>query len=413
MTDIELKPSQISAPGTGLRKLEGLVIASLLVAGLYCPTSGNGIPSKVFIGIDYAVCATLLLLLMLKRKDLPSAAARLSLLAIIPLLVVFTVTFGLRTYSFGELASLAVLALLLMLNLRQVAFPPRLYHLFSAVNVFNIVLGIAVFAGSSVVGRFLTKYYAQFDDELVPFMLLVRKPVLTFATHSIAGFFFYLFFYANFQTYRIRGRKFFLVMALCYLLLTAGLLSVTGLLLAVLGSVQVLVYFWRRLPYPRLALAGSLTVLGILASFRYPDPAVKEWNEVSQAGRAILSSPENGFLGRLRPGGTMYPAMQYLKEHPFSPLGVSRRETLLVADTGLIDYMLRGSVFLVFWAYGGLFFFLRRSLLARWDLYFMFCAILAFELGFSVLGYLRMLFLLPFFVIYLNGLRQSEAGLEA
>lgn len=108
----------------------------------------------------------------------------------------------------------------------------------------------------------------------------------------------------------------------------------------------------------------------------------------------------------------MYPAMQFLKEHPLRPLGVSSRPELLIGDMGFIDYLLRGSVFLVCWAYLGLFFFLKRSLIVRFDLYFLFGVILAFELGFSVLSYFRMLYLLPFFVIYLNGLRQCDGHLS-
>jgi hypothetical protein len=81
----------------------------------------------------------------------------------------------------------------------------------------------------------------------------------------------------------------------------------------------------------------------------------------------------------------------------------------LAADIGVLDYFFRGSIFLVVWAYGGLFFFLRRSLLEKRDLWFVFGLILAFETGFAVIGYVRMLFLLPFFVVYLNELRRAEA----
>src|SRR5262245_58908253 len=218
MTGLAAQTGLAKESETRLRRLEGPVVAALLVLGIYCPTSGNGIPSKLFLGLDYAFCAILFLLLMAKRRDLPSVPSRLALIAMIPLLMVFTALFGLREHSFGEVATFAMMALLWMLNLRTVRLENWFYPLFSALNVINIALGIAVLAGSGVVGQFLEKYYAQFDEQMVPGMMLMHKPVLTFATHSLAGFFYYLFFYANFRTYQIRGKKLFLAVASCYLL---------------------------------------------------------------------------------------------------------------------------------------------------------------------------------------------------
>jgi hypothetical protein len=408
MSDSGLKTVLPNESGHGLPRLEGLLVAAMLIVGLYCPTSTQGSPSKILLGFNYVLGAGLVSLFMLKRRDLPSIPARLASLAIIPLLLVFTAIFGLREQSFGELASFLMMALLWMLNLRSVRFGNWLYPLFSAINIANIVLGVAVLAGNSAVAGFLTKFYTQFDDEMVSGMMLMRKPVLTFATHSLAGFFYYLFFHANFQTFKIRGGKLFLILAFCYLLLMASLLSVTGVLLSALGLAQIGIYFLRRLPHPRLILIGVTAAILFVAGAGSLDPAIRQGSDIASVGRNILMSQQNGFLGRLSPTGTMYPALQYIREHPFSPLGVSRSDNLLVADMGFLDYFIRGSIFLVVWAYGGLFLFLKRSLLVRWDLWFLFGVILGFELGFSVLGYTRMLFLLPFFVIYLNELRRHE-----
>src|SRR5260370_35623157 len=73
-------------------------------------------------------------------------------------------------------------------------------------------------------------------------MVMFRKPVLTFGTHSLAGFFLYLFFYVNLQTYRLKGGKLFLSFALCYLFLTLSLLSVTGIILGLVGMLPIFYY---------------------------------------------------------------------------------------------------------------------------------------------------------------------------
>jgi hypothetical protein len=78
-------------------------------------------------------------------------------------------------------------------------------------------------------------------------------------------------------------------------------------------------------------------------------------------------------------------------------------------DSGPIEYFLRGSVVLLGLVYGSFFFF-WRCLLATSDGYWLFLIILAFELGFTSLANYRALYLLPFFVVYLNWLRRAETG---
>ena len=77
-----------------------------------------------------------------------------------------------------------------------------------------------------------------------------------------------------------------------------------------------------------------------------------------------------------------------------------------------MEYYLRGSIFLVLTVYIGLFAFLRRNLIRRSDAYLLFAVITGFELGFGSLTYIRTLYLLPVFVVYLNDLRRAagESG---
>jgi hypothetical protein len=59
--------------------------------------------------------------------------------------------------------------------------------------------------------------------------------------------------------------------------------------------------------------------------------------------------------------------------------------------------------------YGGLFYFLRRNLILRFHAYFLFAAIVLFELGITTLITLRALFLIPVFSVYLNSLAAPQA----
>jgi hypothetical protein len=388
-----------------------IVIGLLLVFGLYLPTSVAANESKILLGINYVLCPVLLALLIQGFDSLASFPACLVLFSAIPLLVAFTALSPIREYSFGELTAFVVVSALFMMNLRRLKMTRWLLNLFIIISIINIAGGLFILFGSELVTRVLVTYYSHFYPDLVPAMLLVRKPVLTFGTHSLAGFFLYLFFYMSLRSYKVKGKRVYLVLALCYVCLTLALLSVTGLVLACVGGLQILHVLWSRLSLKWFWLSVPVTLIFLVASLpltHFTGQFGQYWEVIRDGAKAILTAPGNGVLGRLTPAGTMYPALEYVTEHPFTPLGVSRKSDLLISDMGLLDYYLRGSVFLVVWAYGGLFFFLKRSLLDRRDLYFLFSVIIAFEIGFSSLTYFRMPYLLAFFVIYLNGLRESE-----
>jgi hypothetical protein len=395
--------------GRARTNLHGVIASFLLVLGLYFPTSIGEQFSTTLLSVNYLGCFVLLSLLFFEANDKPGFLVCLSLLSIAPLLLVFTYSSGLHTYAFGALGGYAVLSLLLITNLRESRLPSSIFYLFGSINVINVFMGAAILGGSDFVKQILTKHYSVYYPELVPSMLLFRKPILTFGTHSIAAFFLYLFFYANLQTYRFTGKKLFLIFAFCYLFLTAAVLSVSGLILAAVGALQLFWLLWSSLRRRWFWAGALLAVLGLIAGLQLLDSIVKNWFEVREGAKTIITSSDNGFLGRLAPGGTLRYSIEYLRYHPFSPVGVSNKEGLMFQDSGLVEYLLRGSVILVFLVYGGLFFFLRRSLLSKVDAHWLFLVILGFELGFTALTNFRALYLLPFLVMYLNALRRSEA----
>jgi hypothetical protein len=388
-----------------------IVICLLLVFGLYLPTSVATNESKILLGINYLLCPLLLALLIQGVDSLASFPACLGLFSAIPLLIAFTAFSPIHEYSFGELSAFVVVSALFVMNLRHLRLKRWLFSIFIVINILNIVIGIFILFGSELVTKVLVTYYSHFYPELVPGMLLLRKPVLTFGTHSLAGFFLYLFFYMNLRSYKVKGERVYLVLALCYVSLMLALLSFTGLVFACLGGLQILYVLWSPIRLKWFWLSVPVTLVVVAVSVR-PPHFIAQFSQylgvIRDGATAIITSPGNGFLGRFTPAGTMYPGLEHVAEHPFTPLGVSRKSDLLISDMGLLDYYLRGSVFLVAWAYGGLYFFLKRSLLDRRDLYFLFSVIITFEIGFSSLTYFRMPYLLAFFVIYLNGLRESE-----
>jgi hypothetical protein len=283
--------------------------------------------------------------------------------------------------------------------------------LYIGVMICNLFVCFSILAGFEPVKKVLLDHYAVFYHELLENMLLFRKPVLTFGTHSLAGFFLYIFFYLNLRIYRASGRKLFYVFSVSYLLLTFALTSVTGLTVGALGVVQL---FWsgaarkRRSWWWIVVVIIALQVL--LLSVIDLDTLANTWNDGLKVAHDVLTSKNNGVLGRWAPGSGMYFGLEYIGKHPFSPVGISYRPEFIFVDCGWLEHMLRGSLPLVGLIYGGLFWFLRRNLVAKFDAYFLFTAIIAFEFGFSSLTFFRTLFLIPVFIVLLNYVRRLEAN---
>jgi len=402
-----LSPTDMPASDNGNSRLT----AALLIFGLYLPTSLGGNSSKLLVGFGFLLSLACIVRIIIKTKKLPASLPKVAILCAVPMLLLFSATSKLSTYTPGALAGYVVISCMFLLNVREIEFTPWVGKVIVGVNILNILLCAAVLLGNGWVDDFLTAHYSMFYPELVPNMLYFREPVLTFATHSLAGFFLYLFFYVNFQAYKILGRKLFLGFGLCYLIFMVSLISVTGLAFGLLAGFQILYHACSRIRlWQATCLLFALALLGVVVSLQSTNSVETMADRTLQLGATIATSPAGGFSGRFMVGGTLYGDVQYLEGHPFSPVGLTYRDYLMFADSGWLEYLLRGSLVLFVWAYGGLFFFLKRNLLHRFDFYLLFGVTVAFEFGFTVMTYFRTAYLLLFFIIYLNHLRRTATA---
>jgi hypothetical protein len=381
-----------------------MISGLLLVVGLYFPTTASQHLTVCSVS-GYLICCALLAALALRRYGRPSFPVCVLLFSITPLLLMFTFTSGLSTLRLGALLGYGVLSVLFITNLRDVDLPQWFGRLWAAVNSINILAGFAIIAGVQSVNDFIIAHYSTAYDELLPDMLAWHKPVLTFGSHSIAAFFLYLFFWVNLRAYKVKRNRLFLTFSVSYLFLMLFLLSVSALAFATVGSFQLAAHFW---PAIRHKLAWACVALCAVLV------AAVSWNHAISLNssvdvfKEVLQNPDAGLAGRFLPGGTMAYDLQYLRQHPLSPVGTSFREGLMFGDNGPVEYMLRGSVPLLLLVYGGLFYFLRRNLISRFHAVFFFIAVVMFELGITTLVNFRAQCLFPVFVMFLNSLTQPQ-----
>ncbi len=385
------------------------LIATLFFFGLYSPTSFGGTYSVALWAVYFWFLAMILFALMCRKNGLGSTTLVANSVFIIAMLFIGTLTSPFPDYKWGGLLPYLVLALLFPLNIRSLTLGQRLRSWFGIANFINIAVGLAVILHSDPVGKFLSDHYSAGYADLVPYMMTVGKPVLTFATHSVGAFFYYLFFLLSFETYKVYKNSLSLIFAICYVALTFALLSVTGIALTTLAVCQLAHYSAKRRLNLTLWLGALVLGVGFSILYYYV-PHLEEWSAAGRFVSDIVTSPTNGFMGRFTEVGTLYGTISYIRTHPFTPVGVGFRSDLMFGDSGPVEYFLRGSIWLVFAVYGGLFLFLRKNLISKFHMRSLFWVILAFETGFSSLGYFRTLYLLPVFVIYLNDLSRVDRG---
>ncbi|HKV63632.1 MAG TPA: hypothetical protein VJO16_17125 [Candidatus Acidoferrum sp.] len=377
-----------------------VVVAFLLWAGLYFPNSIGGVQNSVFFAISLAFALCLLSYLAWRDGTRPRAVTFISL----PIMIILIAcTFSLRPIRFGwaDLALYSLLALMLTLDLRRVYASSFVHAAFVAANLLNIASGIAILIGSEWMGQFLSAFYTQFYPELVKTMADLHKPVLTFGTHAAAGIFSYVFFWLNWETYKAGGKAHSLFFALCQFILLVALTSFTSFALAGLALVQMGTWFWK---YNRKALVAAALFIMLVSPFgvRFVENQIADSEARAELTGAFLNSEISGPLGRYGEGGSERGKITQLLEHPLSPLGLAMPAELSMVDSGPLEYLLRGSVPLLVLIYFGLYRFLRYNLASRSHALTLFLLILTCEAGFTLLIYVRTLYLLPFFVIYLN-----------
>ncbi|MPY90074.1 MAG: hypothetical protein GEU99_19395 [Luteitalea sp.] len=310
----------------------------------------------------------------------------------------------------GLVATFIGLALMLATNARGVTYPQGTKRTLACINVFAFTVGTALFFNVQWADQLIRTYYSAFYPGLLVSMLdWYDKPVLTFATHSVAGFFYYLFFYLNFRAYVVTGSRAGLAAAIGHIALGLALRSTTGWILMTLAAAQLAVALWRRhgrqLAWVPL-LAPALMVGVVVLEMERLAASIEPVREV------LIGTEVSGLLARYSERGMLGGNLRYLRDSPFSPLGFNYGldQDLFYGDSGLIQLMLRGSLPLVLLVYGGLYGFLRANLRSQSDVRWLYLVILAFEVGYVPLFRFRFTSFLPFMIVYLNDLATVRAA---
>ncbi len=383
-----------------------LAVLGAAVFAVALPTSIGGQISRPLSMVSLVgTCAWLgLLLAIAPRSPAPiGAAAGLSVFGV-PLL--FTITSPFTAVSFGVVVLYAAMAMLYGLDLRAVE-APGIEYAFGALTAAALALGYAIALDVTAVDRVLVQWYGAFYPELLTNMVVLNdKPVLTFGTHSMAGFVIYLLFFVQFTAWRRRGGWWRAAPAAGYVGLLFLLTSTTGGAFGVVAAGQM-AFAASSTARRYSVIVGVIAAAGVVAAGAAlgVDPAAL----AERAEEAVVGDRVRGLFARYATDGLLASSLAYLSESPLSPIGFSATESLYLGDSGLVVNLLRGSLPLLVAVYGGLWVFLRANLQPRTAAWIWVCTV-AFEIGFTPLQYFRFVALAPLLVVGLNRLGTSAAA---
>jgi len=383
---------------TYLDRSSQLVVTALALIALYFPTSTGGDISRALAAVQAVVSCVLLLLLLTTPAGFLGAPSLTLVLCANGLLWFFTAISPLRETALGAAVFYGLASLLLCTRVRSISAGKIVQRVFFLVNVFNLTLAAGVIAGLPAVTDFLTSNYSVFWPGLVEHMVALRKPVLTFGSHSVAAFFLFLFFIASFEHYVTNGRPTYFLFAVGYLVSLVLLRSSTALILMSLSILHVAISIARR-PLGLLVFLVVGAGVGLMVAAWLDTEFLQT---ASQALAGVLSDQTSGLSARYSADGLLAGNLSFILRSPLQPVGFGFSHDLFFGDSGYVEMILRGSLALPVVTYSAFAIFLFANLRSRWLAAELLAVFLAFEVGWGNLIYLRTIGFLPFFLVVLN-----------
>lgn len=388
------------------QRLKPYLLPMLLIIGVYFPSSVQGQIVTSFEALFFVPILLIVALLLVAQETYNRRQVILAVLVHATLLFYTLLTwqkFGAQ--SWGNYPAYVILSLIFCLNLKDKEYGLHLKPALIVTAIGQMILAYGIFTQNDNIRNFLLMNYSGGFDNLMPFMMGDLKPVTTFATHSVAAFFHFLFFYLALRTYASNNKLIWLIISAAFLFLLAMVRSNTAIAYTAISLVIIFAALKKR---PTALISISLALVSIITMFIYfyYDVIVML---LDLDLLAVITKSDNGILSRYATQGNfLEPTINYIRENPLLSIGMNYDPGLFYTDSGFIIFYLRGSVFLAFFIYMAFYLFLRNNLLNPKTALFIFLVFMLFEVGYTNLLNSRTLCFVPFLVVYLNSLYQDQ-----
>lgn len=373
------------------------LMALIFMIGLLIPTSIGGIINISFFSTGL-ILLFFIIILILYRQNKVSISSLWILGLFNSVLIFFTIVSPYSEYSTHAPVYFLIITMIFCLNFNYLKEDINLYrYTLNIANVISLILSMSIIFEISLINNLLLNFYSYFYDELIINMITMHKPVNTFTTHSIAGFYSFIFFMLNILTYTVLKKKVNLFFSFSFMLFMFYIQSSTSLIYFFL-SFFFLVYLFRK---KKLFLIGSASLLIIYLGVNMGEIMIIDLIKEK------LFSQRNGLKVRYDETGVLSKQIDLILDSPLKGYGYTSIPGLDYVDSGYIIYALRSSVIGMILLLLGLFLFLKRNLGMKFGL-IMFLIFLSFEVGFSNLTYFRSVFIIPFIIAYFTQLNKYK-----
>lgn len=383
--------------------MDNKLIFILFIIGIFTPSSIGGAISSTPAVILSFVGLGILVTILFRQKTVDSVNLLIGL-AFGVAITAFTLFSKYDTYKYGNGLLFIILFCLSLINNKN--NPNNLQGYLNTLMLANILLAILSFGlilEIPAITDFTNQFYAAFYPELIPNMIFQHKPVTVFATHSVAGFYDFIFLWLNLMAFRFTKQKRYLLSVLFFMIFLFFLQSSTSLTLLLLAAL-VLQFELYKVNKHFAYFIYILELFCLILLYPAADGLI-------DSVFVRMFSDNNGLGGRYAEGGNLIHNLNYIMNNPLSGIGFGYSTDFMYADSGYLEYSLRNSIL---GALAIIFVFCRYILrnIKGPHAYFLIFIYLFFEIGFSNLIYFRMLSITLFTVAFFNQLQRHEITLE-
>lgn len=375
------------------RDCSNIITILLLLIGLYFPTSLNQNISTNLMFFQYIIIIVIYITLLKKNKKMNFKKFLISILINVILLfctIRNSMFSNLEEISFGAYIPILAISIMYLLDLKKIKCNYKIDKILLIVNIINTVLNLMIISGNENIMEFIKNFYSASYDNLLLYMFNQNKPVLTFGTHSIAGFYTFILLYLNYLMYKYKHKNLNFLFSLMYLFSLFSLKSTTSYIFFMIG----IGIYLKDLNKKRGALIVS-TLVVITIAFLINS------NEINNLIYNININ-FTGFKSRFEDSAIFSNNIAYIYNNFFNPIGLGYRQDLYYSDNGYIINLMRGGVVYLILIYYGLYRFIIDNIIDKKIGYFLFFIFTVFEVGYPIIFYRRTVYLLPFIIILIN-----------
>lgn len=301
--------------------------------------------------------------------------------------------------SFGYLLNYISYCILINFKIEKLSRSIVLDYIFIFFTTLLIIIGLLTIVGNTSLEMILKTYYINHYPHIYTIMWESHKTVTFFGTHSIAAYLYFMIWWL--LDYRSTVKKgvinWFMILGVIFLIIMCR--SVSAILcLGLIVSHYCLK--WARtkkiIGYLKIFIIVIITVLVTILTF----------NIIVN----ILSSDENGLLGRFGSSGNLIDTIKFSLTN-MVPMGINDYAGLWLTDGGFFIQFVRGGLLLVVLYYAGLYNFLKINIRDKNARTFLFISLMLFEVGYQFTMSMRFFMLMLFSICYFNylyNIKQSE-----